>query len=233
MISTAPKILSISIIIPVLNEELTIGKCLDRLQPYPDLEIIVVDGGSDDKTLDQISARKQTYLTSPPGRGTQQHHGAGVARGENLLFLHSDSQLPDNFMEVMQHILQQPGTVAGAFQLAINSRGFGYRLIEWGTNLRAGMLQLPYGDQALFMRRQVYEEVGGFPCHPILEDIALVARLKDKGTITLARSQVTTSARRWQQKGIIQTLLINQMMLVGWKMGISPQRLARWYYGAS
>jgi len=115
--------------------------------------------------------------------------------------------------------------------LNIHATGKGYRIVEWGVNLRSRVCQLPYGDQALFMKQEIYFAAGGFPEEPILEDVALVSRLKQLGKITIADSAAVTSARRWQKHGIIKTLVINQLMLVGRMLGISSERLTRWYYG--
>jgi len=222
--------LSISIIIPVLNEEHAIGSCLDRLPDCPDLEILVVDGGSVDQTLQEITKRGCRPVPSAPGRGKQQNSGAEVASGDILLFLHCDTMLPHNFAAHVREILQQEGVAAGAFQLAINARNRGYRIIEYGANLRARILGLPYGDQALFMKKNTYFAAGGFPDQPIMEEIVLLSRLKKHGRIAIAPACAATSARRWQQHGILKTTVINQLMLAGWAIGISSERLAHWYY---
>ncbi len=223
--------MSISIIIPVLNEAERIGPCLDRLTHYANLEILVVDGGSSDATLLHVQKRGVNIIVSQPGRGQQQHAGALAAKNDLLLFLHSDTKLPDNFALEVRAILQQPNVAAGAFQLAIDNQGAGFRLVERGVNLRSRIFQMPYGDQALFMKKTTYFSAGGFPKVPIMEDVLLVHRLKKLGRILLADTSVVTSARRWQKHGILKTLIINQFMLAGRMAGISPDRLARWYYG--
>lgn len=222
--------MSISIIIPVRNEADTIGPCLDRLSGYRDLEIVVVDGGSSDQTVREAARRGYRPLGSPPGRGTQQHAGARSASGSVLLFLHSDTELPENFIAEVHSILGQKGVAAGAFRLSINARGPGYRCIEYGANLRSGLLHLPYGDQALFMKKNTYFAAGGFPEQPIMEDIVLLSRLKKQGRIVIGRTSAITSARRWQQQGLLKTTIVNQLMLAGWAAGISAERLAGWYY---
>ena len=230
MISTDRKTLSISIIIPVLNEEQAIGSCLDRLSGQPGLEIIVVDGGSSDQTIDVIAAHGLHPVLSAAGRGLQQHTGAKAASGDILLFLHCDTRLPDNFTSLVHRILQQDGVAAGAFQLAIDAKGVGLRIIESGANLRSRFLGLPYGDQALFVKRDTYFTAKGFPEQPILEELLFLSRLKKIGRIAIAPARATTSARRWQQHGIIKTTIVNQLMLAGWALGITPERLGRWYY---
>ncbi|MCI5195427.1 MAG: glycosyltransferase [Candidatus Electrothrix sp. AW5] len=238
---TVQKTLSISIILPTLNEDQRIGACLDgldrlllhrRSSDHPP-EIIVVDGGSTDQTLEEIAARgihRIQLLHTEAGRGQQQHCGATAASGDILLFLHCDTVLPATFSKDICLTLQKKDVVAGAFRLHINGRGVGFRLIEAGVRLRSSLLQLPYGDQALFMRRATYFTVGGFPEQPIMEDLALVLRLQKLGRIALTQTHVTTSARRWQQHGLVKTTLINQLMLLGRIFGVSPQQLARLYY---
>jgi rSAM/selenodomain-associated transferase 2 len=231
MISTAQKTLSISIIIPVLNEVQAIGPCLDQCLQYSGVEILVVDGGSQDGTRQEIQARGLSLLSSAPGRGTQQHQGALAAGGEILLFLHCDTRLPPHFIEHIASSLRHPKAVAGAFRLQLAAKGWGLRCIEAGANCRSAILQMPYGDQALFMHRATYFAVGGFPCQPILEDLGLVLRLRKRGRLVLAPAAVSSSARRWQRQGVLKTSFINQIMLLAWALGISPERLARWYYG--
>ena len=222
--------MSISIIIPVRNEEDAIGPCLDSLSDCTDLEILVVDGGSTDQTIQEVTQRGHRPVLSPPGRGKQQNTGAKEASGDILLFLHCDTRLPGNLTAHVRDILQQEGVAAGAFKLAIDAQGWGYRIIECGANLRSRILSLPYGDQALFMKKEAYFAADGFPDQPIMEELVLLSRLKKKGRILTASAPATTSARRWQRHGIVRTTLINQLMLAGWAMGIAPERLARWYY---
>jgi rSAM/selenodomain-associated transferase 2 len=193
-------------------------------------EIIVVDGGSTDQTIQETLARGVQLIRSEPGRGQQQHQGAEAAQGNILLFLHCDTILPATFPEDIISTLQKKHTVAGAFRFTINGTHPGFRLIEAGTQLRAILFDLPYGDQALFMEKATYFAAGGFPLQPIMEDIALVSQLKKLGKIALAPSAAKTSARRWQQHGLLKTTLINQLMLIGRAMGIAPQQLARFYY---
>jgi len=230
--------LSISIIIPTLNEGGQVGACLDRLAQQSSsilpagnlVEIIVVDGGSTDQTIPEASARGIRLISSEPGRGQQQHRGAEAAQGDILLFLHCDTALPSSFPPDITSTLQQKDVIAGAFRLKINGANLGFRLIETGVHLRSTLFSLPYGDQALFMKKNTYLAAGGFPLQPIMEDVALVSRLQKMGKIVLTQTHVTTSARRWQQHGLVKTTLINQLMLLGRAIGISPQQLARFYY---
>lgn len=193
----------------------------------------MADGGSTDQTLQEISARGIQgiqHIQAEAGRGQQQHSGAKAASGDILLFLHCDTALPETFSEDVCSTLQEEEVIAGAFRLHINERRSGFRLIEAGVQLRSSLLQLPYGDQTLFMKKETYFAVGGFQKQPIMEDFALVLHLQKYGRISLTQTHVTTSARRWQQHGLVKTTLINQLMLVGRVIGFSPQQLARLYY---
>jgi rSAM/selenodomain-associated transferase 2 len=225
---------SISIIIPVLNEEQVVGACLDSLLAHHEcnsLEIVVVDGGSTDGTLEEISKRGVSPVSSSPGRGLQQHTGAKAGTREIFVFLHCDTTLPPDFPLHVRETVQQDNVAAGAFRLRIDGQGPGFRCLAAGVNLRSRIFGLPYGDQALFMYRSTYFSSGGFPEQPLMEDVALVKRLRKLGRIVLAPACVTTSARRWQQHGLLRTTLINQLILLGSAVGVPPHRLAQWYYG--
>lgn len=221
----------ISIIIPTLNEEKFLGRVLSSLQVYPGIEIIVADGGSGDQTLDIARSFQVRIVQSTAGRGQQQNAGASHASRPILLFLHCDSKLPDDFPSLVHDIIHLPDTAAGAFRLQIDDQSFRYRLIEWGANVRSRFLEMPYGDQALFMKKNTFAEVGGFRDQPFLEDLELVQRLKRVGKIRLADGNVTTSARRWKRQGVIRTTMINQCILLGYICGIDAAKLGRMYYG--
>jgi rSAM/selenodomain-associated transferase 2 len=218
----------ISIVIPVRNEAAN----LDRLLPIliaSGAEVIVVDGGSQDESLAIAHRHGAITLSSAAGRAQQMNAGAAIATGQILFFLHADTQLPEGFQDWMRAILDRPGVVAGAFSLAIDGPGWGLRLVEWGVALRSQWRQMPYGDQGLFLRRDRFEALGGFPLLPIMEDFVLVDRLRKQGKIAIVPTVITTSARRWQTLGVWRTTLINQMILLGYGLGIPPDRLAHWY----
>lgn len=226
----------LSIIIPTLNEATAIASTLRHIggltpAPFSDLEVLVVDGGSQDSTLAQARAQGAIALSAPPGRAQQMNCGAQVATGEVLLFLHADTQLPTNAAEEVARVLAQPSVVAGAFTLRIDGANPGLRWVEWGVGVRSRLWQLPYGDQGIFLTAQQFWQVGGFPNQPIMEDVELVRRLKPHGRVAIAPASVMTSARRWQRLGLIKTTLLNQIMLIGYRCGVSPDRLAHWYRG--
>lgn len=218
----------VSIIIPTLNEERTIEQTLLPVVGRNEIEVIVADGGSVDETVS--IARRMAALVVPvrPGRGRQMNAGSALASGETLLFLHADTRLPENFQAAIRSKLNHK-VAAGAFRLRIDdSRGV-LRWIEWGANLRSQFLQRPYGDQGLFVRAELFHQIGGFPNWPLLEDYEFCRRLRGHGRIVLANEPATTSARRWNRVGIVRTTMINQITIAAFHFGVSPQRLARWY----
>ena len=222
----------ISIIIPVLNEAAIIESTLKRLQNNPDVEIIVVDGGSSDRTVALAQKTGVTVIAiSTTGRASQMNAGAALAQGKYLLFLHIDTQLPANYLDLVTDSLSQPQTVAGAFELAIAAKGISLRLVEISVKMRSRLLSLPYGDQAIFLPKKVFTAIGGFPDLPIMEDFELMQRLKRQGKIAIAPASVITSPRRWQKLGVLQTTLINQLIIIGYYLGISPTKLRDFYRG--
>ena len=225
----------ISVIVPTLNEARDLPQALLSLKGAEDVETIVVDGGSTDGTPEIAERAGCHLLCSLPGRALQMNVGARAASGVILLFLHADTRLPERFDKRVRREFEQPRitrrgeTVAGAFALCIDSPQRMLRLIEWGANFRSHHLQMPYGDQALFLKAETFRSVGGFPELPIMEDFELVRRLRRRGRIALADAAVTTSAHRWSALGPLRTTWTNQMVILGYYLGISPERLAGWY----
>jgi rSAM/selenodomain-associated transferase 2/rSAM/selenodomain-associated transferase 1 len=219
----------ISIIVPVLNEEARIGSTLEAVGGLSDVEIIVVDGGSRDRTREIAASYGVTVVRSESGRWRQMNLGAAQASGEILLFLHGDTRLGSGFETEIRRILESPDVVGGAFELRIEGPGPGFRMIEWGVKWRSRWGQMPYGDQGIFVRAATFWELGGFAEMGIMEDFEFVGRLKRRGRLAIAPTPAFTSARRWQKLGILRTTGINQLMILGYYLGISPSRLAHWY----
>ncbi len=220
---------AISIIVPTLNEGAYIGATLASARDPRVVERIVVDGGSADDTVERARECGARVLESAAGRAHQLNTGAAASRGEILVFLHGDTCLPSGFASEVACVLAGDRTVAGAFPIRLDAQGFSYRVIERGANVRSRVFQLPYGDQALFMNREIFARVGGFPEQPLMEDYELVRELRRRGRIGLAQKPVITSARRWRKLGAIKTTLINQMVVLGYSLGASPARLAVLY----
>lgn len=220
---------TLSIIIPTLNEAAHLSTTLARVPQTPRIEIIIVDGLSQDNTLETAASSGARIISSPRGRARQMNTGAREARGEFLLFLHADTLLPEGFAEYIPGILSRPGISAGAFRLQFHPPLPGLKLIETLANWRARTLQWPYGDQGIFLRADRFRALGGFAEIPIMEDVDLIGRLRRQGRIAIAPLPVTTSSRRWQQHGVWRTSMKNQFILAGYLAGISVDRLARWY----
>lgn len=219
----------ISVIIPTLNESSSIKEAITTLQNSEQVEIIVVDGGSRDNSIELAKSCGARVLSTVSSKARQMNAGAAVANGDVLLFLHADTRLPDKFDKSVLTAAAQNGFSAGAFSLGIDAELPGLRFIERVANWRSRSLQMPYGDQALFVSRKLFTAVGGFPDLPIMEDFELIRRLRRKGKVIILPESVQTSPRRWLNFGIFKTWLLNQMIIVAYYLGIPPAQLARWY----
>ena len=191
--------------------------------------MIVVDGGSHDATAELAETQGAKVIQSRPGKAVQMNAGAAEAKSDILAFLHADTLLPEDFSGQIISALNLKGVVAGAFRLSIDSTAAGIRIIERVANFRSRLLRLPYGDQALFIKKSLFEKIGGFAEVPIMEDFILVRRLNRRGKIIILPTAVTTSPRRWMHYGIVKTWLINQAIIIAYYLGITPERLTRWY----
>jgi len=220
--------MKLSVVIPTWNEAENLAANLDALPRSA--EVVVADGGSDDGTVEIARRSGARVLTCPRGRARQMHAGAREARGETLLFLHADAVLGSGADEAMADALSDPGVVGGFFRLRIESRRAALRFAALGSNLRARALRLPYGDQGLFLRRSVYEEVGGFPDVPFLEDIALIRMLRRKGRLRPLPVIVSTGDRHWRDLGLLGTSILDWTMVGLYCAGVPPSTLAPQYF---
>jgi rSAM/selenodomain-associated transferase 2 len=219
----------ISVIIPALNEVANIEAAIRSAQTDSG-EIIVVDGGSSDDTVKRAKALGARLIVSPPGRARQMNSGARLAKGKWLVFLHADSVLPRGYAANVFEAFFNQQTVAGAFRLKSDVPSAALSIVNWLVHLRTKCFQLPYGDQAIFVRRRAFEALDGFPDVPIAEDLLFVQRLKRLGRIATAPAAVITSARRWHREGFLRTLLKNQIILAGCCLSVPPGLLARMYH---
>jgi rSAM/selenodomain-associated transferase 2/rSAM/selenodomain-associated transferase 1 len=218
----------ISVIIPTLNEEQHLLQTLEKAEQGFNVEIIVVDAGSADETL-TISPGA---MDCREGRAAQQNLGASNAAGELFLFLHADTELPDDWDWAIRNTLSDPSVALGAFSFKLKENVPGFKLIEATTNWRSRTCRLPYGDQGFFIRKSNFEASGGFPDLPIMEDYAFVRSLRGAGQIVTVPEAAATSGRRWLQHGIIKVTVLNWIMVLGFRMGVPPERLARLYRGS-
>jgi len=217
----------LSVVIPCLDEEQLVEAAI-RSAGGAD-EIIVVDGGSRDRTCERATAAGALVLSSPRGRGLQLDCGARRASGDWIVFLHADTRLEPGWPAALRGL--GPATVGGAFRLVVDSPRWAYRCLELGVSARCRLFRLPYGDQALFVRREAYASTGGFPPFPLMEDVALVRRLHRLGRLELLALRAFTSPRRWERHGLVATSLRNWWILALYAAGCPPERLERLYAG--
>ena len=217
----------LSLVVPVLADAAAAGRLLRQLPHDPRLERILVDGGDDPALVALAAAHGAALVRSRPGRAVQMNAGAARARGEWLLFLHADSRLPDGWIEAF--VRATPGAAGGWFRFALDDRAWQARLIERGVRWRVRLLRLPYGDQGVFVRRELFARLGGFREIPLMEDVDLVRRLVASGPVVELPVALTTSARRWRRDGWFRRSARNLVLITLYFCGVSPARLARWY----
>ena len=222
-----------SIIIPVLNEAPLINGIIDHLHSLEGdeiKEIIIVDGDPEGLTLKAISHDDVRQLKSSRGRWIQMNEGAKNAKGNMLLFLHADTELPLDAMRLIATAMKDKRYVAGAFDLGIKSERFVFRAIESAASLRSRITRIPFGDQAIFVRKNYFDEIGGYKDIPIMEDVEIMERIKKRGDkIFIIPQKVHTSSRRWEQEGILHCTLRNWFLQILYLLRISPHRLSQFY----
>ena len=224
----------ISIIIPAWNESSKINLTIDGILSLPYkgfIEIIVVDGSPEGDTANAIKAKNIKKLFSEKGRAKQMNKGALNSNGEVLLFLHADTLLPKDSLQRISGIMDKKGIVAGAFDLGIQSKRIIFRLIEAAASLRSRITRIPYGDQAIFIRKKYFQEIGGFKEIPLMEDVELMRRIKKAGNkIYIISDKVMTSSRRWEKEGILYCTLRNWLLVTLYYLGVKPDKLMRFYH---
>jgi len=228
--------LSIAVIIPTLNEERIVSHALLALQPFQFQEIFIVDGGSEDRPtelahshLRGVSCGHTDVLIGRRGRARQMNAGAEQAKADVLIFLHADTTLPSTALVDIERAINQHDCVGGRFDVQFQpDRGWA-SVISRLINLRSRLSRISTGDQAIFVRRTVFHELGGYTDIPLMEDIDLSHRLKQRGPIAAVRSKVTTSFRRWEQHGPLRTILHMWSLRFLYWIGIRPERLKHYY----
>lgn len=221
--------IAISVIIPTLNEELTIGPALKSVLRLEPDEIFIVDGGSLDRTREVADSMGVRVFSSERGRARQMNAGAQLARGEVLLFLHADTRLPDSALADIRAAMQNHNIAGGRFDLELDSAGGMFKLIGFMISLRSRLSKIATGDQAIFVRREVFATLGGYPDIPLMEDVALSRAIKRAGEVACLKSRVITSARRWQTEGVWRTIFRMWALKSLYLAGVSPFRLKRFY----
>jgi rSAM/selenodomain-associated transferase 2 len=218
----------ISVIIPTLNEAGCLADTLRALRRQHVREIIVADGGSTDGTS-AAAVAADLFLEAPRGRACQMNAGAAHAQGDGLLFLHADCTLEAGGLEAAEHALRRPGVAAGCFTMTVAAAGPLYRLIDASATARVRLTGLVYGDQGLFVTKQCFQQLGGFPPLRLLEDLFFSRRLRRRGRIVVVRPRIFVSPRRWQQAGLVRQTLRNWSLTALAAGGIHPDRLAAYY----
>lgn len=221
----------VSVIIPCLDEAGEIAATLSGLVAMRQRggEVIVVDGGSSDHTVLAARSRADLVLTAPSGRARQMNAGAAQARGDVLLFLHADSQLPERADELIIAQLAAKGRHWGRFDVEISGHHPLFRMIAGAINLRSRWSGIATGDQAIFVTRSMFERVGGFPEIPLMEDVALTKTLKRHGPPLCLPQRVITSGRRWEKHGVLRTIILMWQLRVAYWLGVDPHTLASRY----
>ena len=220
---------TISVIIPTLNEDDNIEGLLSYLVELDSsLELIVSDGGSADETV--VKAKKYAEVVrAARGRGAQMNAGAKKAAGEILWFIHADCLPHQDSVKAMRRIVQNDAVVGGAFEYNLDGKGFLYRRTEFNSNIKNKVFKLFFGDMGIFVRRDIFQEMGGYKEIPLMEDMDFCKRLKKKGKIVILPQRINTSARRWEDEGKIKNLVRNWLLQIGWMFGVDPKILAKWY----
>lgn len=223
----------ISVVLPVLHEAGNINAVITHLrglQQNSPLEIIIVDGDPAGSTLQAVRDNGIVRVLSGPGRARQMNCGASVAQGEVLLFLHADTLLPPQALRLIGKALADTGIVAGAFDLGFDTGKRIFRITEKYAALRTRLTRIPFGDQAIFVRRAYFERTGGYAEIPLMEDVELMSRIKKRGDrICIIPQKALTSPRRYEQEGILYCTLRNWALQLCYSAGVSTEKLAKWY----
>ena len=225
---------TISVVLPVRNEAGLIREQLQRLQCYraKGHEVIVIDGGSVDATVEQTEGLVDRCEVSIAGRSNQMNQGASQSKGDILLFLHADTELPTNADECICNALTAQGSRWGWFDVKLSKPQLAFRVVASMMNWRARLTSVSTGDQALFVERGLFQEIGGFPQLALMEDIAISKVLRGRGRPASPVGLVTTSSRRWEEKGLISTILLMWRLRFLYFFGVKPQRLRDMYYSS-
>jgi rSAM/selenodomain-associated transferase 2 len=220
--------MTVSVIIPTLNEAVCLPQTLQRLRAQKPHEVIVSDGGSTDATLEQAGAADRVILGSA-GRAAQMNRAATEATGDVLLFLHADCSLEDGALITAEQLLGKRGIAAGCYRMTVADPKPIYRLIDWCATARVRLTGLIYGDQGLFVERRLFQRIGGFPPLRLMEDVFISKSLNGHGRIVVAPQRIVVSPRRWKHRGVVSQTLRNWTLTALAAGGVHPDRLAAWY----
>jgi rSAM/selenodomain-associated transferase 2 len=221
-------LVSVSIVIPTLNEASCLGETLRLLRGHKPYQILVADGGSTDATC-ELAAAADGLIHAPRGRAAQMNAGGAAATGDVLLFLHADCSLEAGALAAAERCLARRGVAAGCFRMEVTTPGRVYRLIDWCATARVRLTGLVYGDQGLFVRRDRFERLGGFPRLRFMEDVFISKELRRQGRVVVADRRIFVSPRRWHAQGVVRQTLRNWTLTALAALGFHPDRLAAYY----
>ena len=223
--------MQISVIIPVLNEEAIIGACLAQFCGVEDVELIVVDGGSTDGTQQVVEARGgvQWVQVERAERALQMNAGAERAKGDVFLFLHADTFLPPDGLMLIRDSVHVPNVVGGRFRLGLSEKTIGFRLVAFLSTLRSRYLGITYGDQGIYVRRETFNALGGFPPLQLFEDSEFCSRVAREGKFMMLNARVCSSTRRWRKWGFVRTVVEMWVLRLLYMCSVSDVTLSRWY----
>jgi len=224
---------TVALVIPVLNEAKSLMPSIERLKALHDkYHVIFCDGGSDDDTCVLLQKDALNYCCSSRGRALQMNAGASTCDSDILIFIHADTSISSSDIELVKKAMQDESIVGGRFDVRLSGERFAFRIIEWMINLRSRMTGISTGDQCQFVRRSVFEAMGGFPEQGLMEDVEFSKRLKRYGKIACLKNKVVTSSRRWEKHGIIKTVMLMWKLRLLYWLGTSPEKLAEIYHHA-
>lgn len=223
------RLAAVSIVVPTFNEVARIEPCLRRLRSdFPGCELVVVDGGSADGTA-ELAARHACTIRRAAGRATQMNAGAAVSSGDILWFIHADCTVSPGALELLHRALLDPDVVGGGLRLGFDQRSVGLNYLAASSNVRARRLGWIFGDQAMFVRRDVFDSVGGFPVLPLMEDLEMSRILRRRGRLVVLPTVVTASARRLVEQGVWRMTVLMQLLKLQYLLGVDPERIRRRY----
>jgi len=220
-------------IVPVLNEAKCLPWLLAHIREWGMDEIIFVDGGSSDETLQILKNSGVPWIHGERGRAVQFNAGAAKSESDILLFLHADTTLSSSHIKDMKQAMRDPSVAGGRFDVRLSGHHPAFRIIEWFINWRSRLTRISTGDQAMFVRREVFVRIGGFSRQPLMEDVEFSRRLKREGRIACLRRKVVTSSRRWEKRGIARTVLLMWWLRLRYSLGANPEVLKRRYVDCS
>jgi len=220
---------SLAVIVPVWNEEKVVKAYAKALQSLPCDELYIVDGGSSDATQDILRELGVNLIQSPSGRAKQMNVGASQCKSDILLFIHIDTSMSSSHIQALKEAINHHDIVGGHFDVQLSGKHWMFRVIETMMNIRSCLTGISTGDQCQFVRRSVFEEMGGFPEQALMEDVEFSKRLKGYGKLICLKNKVVTSSRRWEKYGILKTVALMWKLRLLYACGVTPEKLSQMY----